>query len=230
MGYGSVSLPYLLPYTPSANVNKRRNTTLAKEQAVELTEKELRDRGIRRSGEEIEEDARRFALGVVASLPTGRWVEEPAREFLPEEAVVLEEGGLDLSPPATGEPDPLARTAARYAALLATALTTREAARLLGTGESRVRQRLKEKTLYGVKAGRENRFPIFQFEGGKVVPGIGEVLRHVDRSMHPVALLNWFTLPNPDLYLDEEEGEVSPREWLLSGGTPGVLVPLAEEL
>jgi len=198
---------------------------------MELTEKELRDRGIRRSGQEVEEDARRFAFHIIAFLPTGRWVAEPAREFSPKEAAVLEKGGMDLSPPATEEPDPLARTAARYAALLATALTTREAAALLGTGESRVRQRLKEKTLYGVKAGRENRLPAFQFEGGKEVPGIGEVLRHVDRSLHPVALLSWFTLPSPDLYLDEEEERaVSPREWLLSGGAPGVLVPLAKEL
>jgi len=198
---------------------------------LELTEKELRDRGIRRNREEIEADARRFAFHIITFLPTGRGVTEPAREFSPAEVAVLEEGGLDLSPPAVEEPDPLARTAAKYAALLATALTTREAAGLLGTGESRVRQRLKEKTLYGVKAGRENRFPVFQFEGGKEVPGIGEVLRHVDRSLHPVALSNWFTLPNPNLYLDgEEERAVSPREWLLSGGAPGVLVPLAEEL
>ncbi len=198
---------------------------------MELTEKELRDRGIRRSGQEIEEDARRFAFRVIASLPTGRWVAEPAGELSSGEAAVLEEGGLDLSPSVAEEPDPLARTAAKYAALLATALTTREAAGLLGTGESRVRQRLKEKTLYAVKAGRENRLPAFQFEGGKEVPGIGEILRHMDRSVHPVALSNWFTLPNPDLHLDEEEEKaVSPREWLLSGGAPGVLVPLAEDL
>jgi excisionase family DNA binding protein len=198
---------------------------------MELTEKELRARGIRRSGDEIEEDVRRFTFLAIASLPTGRWVTEPTREFSPGEAAVLAEGGLDLSPPAAEEPGPLARTAARYAAMLAPALTTREAAGLLGTGESRIRQRLKEKTLYGVKAGRENRFPVFQFEGGKEVPGIGEILQHVDRSLHPVALANWFTLPNPDLHLDEEGGKtVSPREWLLSGGDPRVLVPLVEEL
>ena len=102
---------------------------------------------------------------------------------------------------------------------------------MLGTGESRVRQRLGEKTLYGVKAGNEIRLPAFQFEGGKEVPGIGEVLRHVDGSVHPVALSNWFTAPNQDLYLGEdEERAVSPREWLLSGGAPEVLAPLAEVL
>jgi len=197
---------------------------------MELTEQELRNRGIKRSGEEVEKDALRFVSQIVASLPTGRWVTDPVGEFSPGEAAVLEEGGLDLSPPAE-EPDPLARTAARYAALLATALTSREAAALLGTGESRVRQRLKDGTLYGVKVGRENRLPAFQFEGGKEVPGMGGVLRHVDRSVHPVALLNWFTLPNPDLHLDEEEERmVSPRGWLLSGGDPQALVPLVEEL
>lgn len=198
---------------------------------MELTEKELRDRGIRREPGEIEEDARRFASQVLLFMPTGRWVAEPEIGFGPGEATVLQEGGLDLSPLAVGEPDPLARTAAKYAAVLATALTTREAADLLGVSEGRVRQRLKEGTLYGLKAGRENRLPAFQFEGGREVRGIGEVLRSLDRSVHPVALLGWFTLPNPDLYLDvEEERAVSPREWLLSGGDPGVLVPLAEEL
>ncbi len=198
---------------------------------MELTEKELRDRGIRRAPREIEEDARRFASQLLLFMPTGRWVAEPEAGFSAEEAAVLREGGLDLSPPSPDEPDPLARTVARYAAMVATALTTREAADLLGVSEGRVRQRLKQKTLYGVKAGRENRLPAFQFEGGDEVPGIGEVLRRVDRSVHPIALLNWFTWPDPDLYLDEgEERALSPREWLLSGGSPGALVPLAEEL
>jgi excisionase family DNA binding protein len=198
---------------------------------MELTEKELRDRGIRRDPGEIEEDARRFASRVLLFLPTGRWVSEPERRFSAEEAAALREGGLDLSPPAPDEPDLLARTAAKHAAMLATALTTKEMADLLGVSEGRVRQRLKEGTLYGVKAGRENRLPAFQFEGGGEVRGIGEVLRRVDRSVHPVALLNWFTLPDPDLHLDEgEERAVSPREWLLSGGSPETIAPLAQEL
>jgi len=198
---------------------------------MELTEKELRDRGIRREPAEIEEDARRFASQVLLFLPTGRWVSEPEGRFSASEAAALREGGLDLSPFSPDEPDPLATTAARYAAMLATALTTKEAANLLGVTEGRVRQRLKEKTLYGLKAGRENRLPAFQFEGGREVRGIGEILTRVDRSVHPVALLNWFTMGDPDLYLDEvEESAVSPRDWLLSGGFPGTLAPLAEEL
>ena len=197
---------------------------------MELTEKELRDRGIRRSPEDIAEEARRLVFYVISEMPTGRWTADPGREFTEEEIVVLKEGGLNLAPREAG-PDPLARTAAKYVALLASALTTKEAAGVLGVGESRIRQRLGEGTLYGVKAGRENRLPAFQFEGGKEVPGIAEVLARMDRSVHPVAVLNWFVLPNPDLYLDEDEARpLSPRHWLLSGGDPEVPAHLAEDL
>jgi excisionase family DNA binding protein len=198
---------------------------------MELTEKELKDRGIQRSPEEIAEEARRLVFYVITEMPTGRWVRDPGKEFSEEEIGALQEGGLDLSPQEEGGPDPLARTAAKYVALLASALTTKEAAEVLEVGESRVRQRLSEGTLYGVKAGRENRLPAFQFEGGKEVPGIAQVLKHVDRSLHPVAVLNWFMLPSPDLFFDEEEARpVSPRYWLLSGDEPEVLARLAEDL
>ncbi|MDQ5819637.1 MAG: helix-turn-helix domain-containing protein [Actinomycetota bacterium] len=198
---------------------------------MELTEKELRDRGIQRSADDIAEEARRFVSYVISEMPTGRWATDPAKEFSEEEITALEEGGLDLSPQEEGGPDPLARTVAKYVALLASALTTKEAAEVLEVGESRIRQRLREGTLYGVKAGRENRLPIFQFEGGKEVPGIAQVLKHVDRSLHPVAVLNWFMVPNHDLFVDEEEASpVSPRHWLLSGGDPEVLGRLAEDL
>lgn len=198
---------------------------------MELTEKELRDRGIQRSPDDIAEEARRFVFYVISEMPTGRWVRDPGKEFSEEESRALKEGGLDLSAQEEAEPDPLARTAAKYVALLASALTTREAAEVLEVGESRVRQRLGEGTLYGVKAGRENRLPAFQFEGGNEVPGIAQVLKRIDRSLHPVAILNWFMLPNSDLFLDEEEARpVSPKYWLLSGGDPEVLMHLAEEL
>jgi excisionase family DNA binding protein len=124
--------------------------------AMELRGKELSDRGIRRSPEDIAEEARRLVFYVISEMPTGRWAADLGREFAEEEIVALEEGGLDLSVREAG-PDPLAGTAAKYVALLASALTTREAAGVLGVGESRIRQRLREGTLYGVKAGRENR-------------------------------------------------------------------------
>ena len=65
---------------------------------MELTEKELRDRGIQRSPDDIAEEARHFVFYVISEMPTGRWVTDPGKEFSEEEIMVLEKGGLDLSP------------------------------------------------------------------------------------------------------------------------------------
>lgn len=199
---------------------------------MKVTKEQLRERGFERSFEEIEGEARELAARTILAMPRGRLGAQPTREFSLEEVAALERGGVDLSPSKPDEPDPLARTAARYAAMLATSYTTSEVARTLGKTDGRVRQRVAEKTLYGLQAaGRGHRLPAFQFEGGRGVPNIGKVIRVLPEDLHPVEVLNWFTMPNADLYLDEEEERpVSPKEWLLSGGNPEVLVPLAEDL
>jgi hypothetical protein len=63
---------------------------------------------------------------------------------------------------ATG--DPLMRTIADYMALLETSLTTAEAARYLKVDVSRIRQRLRERSLFGIDYDGERRLPRFQFE------------------------------------------------------------------
>lgn len=196
---------------------------------MSLTEEQLRERGIGRSAEEMVAEAEEMVALSVGSMPVGRRREEPWRELTAAEAGVLERGGLDLSGPSEGRQ--LARTAAKYAAMLASSLTITEAAALLGVSKSRIRQRIGERSLYGVRAGRQWRLPRFQFAGDEEVPGIAEVVRRMPVDVHPVSAENFFTLPNPDLYLDEEEEQpVSPREWLLSGGSPETVAPLAEEL
>src|SRR5436190_17506279 len=75
----------------------------------------------------------------------------PGRDLPPAEAAALERGGLSLAPVELGAADPLARTAAEYAALLATALNVPLAARRLQVDDSRVRQRLADRSLYGIK-------------------------------------------------------------------------------
>jgi hypothetical protein len=199
---------------------------------MNVTEEQLRERGFIRSFEEIEAEARDLMAREILAMPTGRREAGPEKELSRQEVAALGRGGLDLSPPEPGEPDPLARTAARYAALLATSYTTSEVARMLGRTEGRIRQRISDGTLYGLETwGRGHRLPAFQFEGGEEVPNVGKVLKSLGRDPHPVEVENWFTLPNPDLYLGREEDRpVSPKEWLLSGGGPEALFPLAEEL
>ena len=200
---------------------------------MKVTKEQLRERGFERSFEEIVGEARELAARTILAMPGGYLEAEPGREFSPEEVAALERGGVDLfAPPTPGEPDPLARTAARYAAMLATSYTTFEVAQMLGKTEGRVRQRVDERTLYGLHAAsRGHKLPAFQFEGGGEVPNIGKVIRVLPEDLHPVEVLNWFTLPNADLYLDEEEERpVSPKEWLLSGGNPEILISLAGDL
>lgn len=196
---------------------------------MDLTEEQLRERGIFRSVEEMVSEAEKMVALSVASMPVGRRVVDVAQEFTQSESEALYRGGLDVSRPSDGSQ--LALTAARYAAMLASSLTVAEAAALLGVSESRVRQRMGDRTLYSVRVGKERRLPRFQFAEGAEVPGVGEVLREIAEDIYPVSVENWFTRPDPDLYLDEDEEEpVSPREWLLSGGSPEVLVPVAREL
>ena len=194
---------------------------------MHLSDERLRERGIFRSTEEMVDEAREMVALSVGEIPLRRAGDEPAREFTQGEVEALSRGGLDLSR-ASGEG--LARTAARYAALRAAALTEREAAALLGVSESRVRQRIGERTLYAVRAGRERRLPRFQFAEDGLVPKVGEVLREMPEDAHPLAVEGWFASPDPDLVLEGEDAPLSPRDWLLSGGSAKALRPLVREL
>jgi hypothetical protein len=164
----------------------------------------------------------------VERLPVVGSPDESADALTPAERAALEAGGFDLSPRRAGEPDPLAASAAAFAALIASSLTVPQAARRLGVDGSRVRQRLAARTLYGIKLPEGWRLPLFQFDGDRLVAGISAVLPHLDPALHPLAVIHWFTLPDPDLILDDRP--VSPRDWLRSGGDPAPVIALAGDL
>lgn len=155
---------------------------------------------------------------------------DASRALPSAEAEALARGGLDLSPCRGGADDPLARTAAEYAALLASSLSVPEAAARLGVKGSRVRQRLAERTLYGIRLRAGWRLPRFQFAAGGLVPGLDRVLPRLDPELHPVELLAWLTTPNPDLAAGPDEAPLAPLDWLRSGRPPGSVAALAAEL
>jgi predicted flap endonuclease-1-like 5' DNA nuclease len=143
------------------------------------------------------------------------------RELSEADREVLEAGAADLEVRYDEGNDPLAEAIAETAALLRTSLTTAEAAARLEVDVSRIRQRLADRTLFGLRHGNTWLIPSFQLDGDRLVPGIDEVLPHLDPEIHLLALFRWFTLPSPDLQLDGE-GDVqrqnlSPRQWLLLG-------------
>lgn len=188
-----------------------------------LTVDELERAGIDLAPEEFE----RLVVDAVRQLPTAIASADPRRDLTSGDIAALTRGGFDLAPLAASLDDPLARTAAEYSALVVTSLPVPQVARLLGVDASRVRQRLAKRTLYGLKLRDGWHLPSFQFDerrGGRLLPGIEQVLPVLDPALHPVAVYRWFTKPNPDLLLDDTA--VSPRDWLRGGGDPAKVVAL----
>jgi hypothetical protein len=110
-------------------------------------------------------------------------------------------------------------------ALLETSFTTSEAADLLQVDVSRIRQRLRERSLFGIEYDGERRLPRFQFERHLVLPGLREVLAALPEALNPVDVAEWFLSPNPDLELGT--AAMSPREWLMRGESVAAVVALA---
>jgi hypothetical protein len=130
--------------------------------------------------------------------------------------------------PWTGEPgnDPLMYSITDYMALLETSWTTSEAAELLRVDVSRIRQRLRERSLYGIDYDGERRLPRFQFERGQVLPGLREVLAALPEALNALDVAEWFLSTNPDL-VPGGHSAVSPRDWLLRGESVDAVVVLA---
>lgn len=155
---------------------------------------------------------------------------DPLRDLAPDEQDALRRGGLMLEKVNLGENDPILKTAVRYSAMVATGLNVSQAASKLGIDESRVRHRLAGRTLYGLKIRGTWVLPAFQFEGRKALPGFDVVMPRVSADLHPLGVLNWFALPNPDLVAGDDEEPLSPRDWLATGRDPKTVAALAENL
>jgi len=140
---------------------------------------------------------------------------------LPEaEREALRAVGFSFEEERFGASDPVARAAAEMTALLATSLTAKQAAAGMGVDSSRVRQRLADRTLYGVLWKHRWLLPLFQFHEGAPLPGLERVLPEVPSDLSPIAVERWFLRPSPDLHAGEIGRDLSPREWLLAGLPP----------
>jgi hypothetical protein len=166
---------------------------------------------------------------------TLRFLSEPASDdaagaLTAPEAAALARGGV--SPMSEDETRTVvARAAAAHERVRATALSVDEAARRLDVNMSRIRQRLAERSLYGLKDAGAWLLPAFQFGEAGLVPGIDVVLRRLPEDIGPQAVDRWFATPNPDLHTrDEEERPLTPLQWLLAGNPPGPAAELAAAL
>jgi hypothetical protein len=174
------------------------------------------------------EKARRALLTNRPLLAETRMGRSPAEALSVSEIEALESVGLTAAAwTGPADEDPLLHSIADYMALLETSLTTGEVAKYLKVDVSRVRQRLRERSLFGIDYDGEHRLPRFQFERRHVLPGLREVLGALPESLNPLDIAQWFLAPSADLEVAGQEDPLSPRDWLLRGEPVDAVVALA---
>jgi hypothetical protein len=159
----------------------------------------------------------RLVAEALEQVVPARPLADPRHELSASDIALLEQGGFELEPLPLDDTHPLIRSAAAYAALVASSLSVSQAAARLHVEDSRIRQRLGARTLYGIKLRSAWRLPLFQFTRQATVPGIETVLPRLDPAVHPLSVVGWLTTPNVDLVHGDDEEPVSPLNWLLAG-------------
>jgi hypothetical protein len=154
-----------------------------------------------------------------------------ASDFSAAEAAALRSvGAFKDETPIDADNDPLIRSQAQYMALLEESVSAAEAAKLLHVDVSRVRQRLRERSLFGIEHEGSWRLPRFQFERRLVIPGLAQILKALPTDLFALDVVDWFVLPDSGLQLDSDTAPLSPREWLVSGRPVEAVVKLASDL
>ena len=150
-------------------------------------------------------------------------------ELTPQEVALLRQAGADIDEHPDRD-DPMKTYVAAFAAILATGLLPAQAAtRLGGITQVRVRQMIREGTLYAVRVDSRWKIPAFQFDRDGLVPNIGIVNAVVPRTLDAVSVLRWYT--TPDAGLETPDGRtLSPLAWLRSGMDPAPVVEIARDL
>lgn len=134
----------------------------------------------------------------------------PSRKELTDtEIAMLERAGADLDehPDAT---DPMLEYATEFAAIRQTSLTPGEVAQILRVTPVRVRQMIRELSLYAFRIGGRWHVPRFQLAGQVCVPNI-ERVNPLLADLDPVSVHRWITTPDPDLQ------DATPLGWLKAG-------------
>lgn len=162
------------------------------------------------------------ALTVVTSLVSD-WVKRGAELSEPEtdpKRTVLRRLGIDARPMSGAEflgSAPVVDGLKLRARVLFEAVPLAEAARRLGVTDGRLRQRISDKSLMGIRRphGRKGwLIPAFQLTETGEVPHVGDILRNLRRPYSADSLDAFFSNPSASL------GGQTPRAWLLGGGPP----------
>lgn len=126
---------------------------------------------------------------------------------------------------------PLAAGALERKSIIDTSYTTEEVADHLGVSVGRIRQRVKEGTLYSLRANDKKSwlFPSWQFTETGEIPSLKTVLKALPDDLNMQDVFGFLTTPQPDLE-DENGGAMAPLDWLIGHGDPSEVLELAKDL
>lgn len=184
-----------------------------------------RSRGLLATKEQLD-------LAVQAALAQRRPVLYPFQgepSFTDEERAAINQGGGMLEARDLGIDDPMLQATAEYAAIVASALSTAEVAKVLRVSPGRVCQRLQARSLLGITTSRGWRVPSFQFVDSGEMSGWSAVARALPEGVSLTGVLRWLLQRHCDLVVGEDELPLSPRAWLLSGRDPEAVVALTAD-
>lgn len=154
----------------------------------------------------------------------------PSRdELTPSELGLLAQAGVEVEE-SPRRADPMIMYATEFAAILATSLSpARAGERLGGVTAVRVRQLIRERSLYALRLEGRWKIPVFQFGDEGLVPNIGAVTASLPATLDAVSVVRWYTRPDPEL--EAPGGDIlSPLDWLRSGMDPAPVAALARDL
>jgi hypothetical protein len=168
-------------------------------------------------------DLLRELSGLAEASPAGEG--SPASGLTPDEERALRLAGSLVTRMPAFRDRASTRTAVRSAELTRAMLDVKTVAEILGKTEGRVRQRLTDHTLLGVRAGGGWRIPAFQFDDDTELPGWDRVMGALPHDVHPLTVARFLDSPQVDLDVDGDA--VTPREWLRFGGDADAVVNAA---
>ncbi len=122
----------------------------------------------------------------------------------------------------------LVEQAARLLEENSLALPAAAAADRLGRSVIRIRGAIADGSLYGVKVGRSWLIPRWQLDEANPLPHLRKVIAAIPEGTSAVTMERVMTQPSEELYVDGKP--VSPRNWLLAGNEPGVVVDIVRQL
>ncbi|MBN9611693.1 MAG: hypothetical protein BGO26_05320 [Actinobacteria bacterium 69-20] len=174
----------------------------------------------------IDLDERQAMELIEAALAAAPSATPSPSPLTPDEAAIYDEAGMVEDVQALQQQ--AADSAARFLALLATAIPVAEAAARIGVSRSRMQQMIAARDVWALRQGSRWLLPAIQFDEDALISGWSTFARAFPESAHPLEILGLLTSAQPELHVGGRPQTVI--DWLRGGGSPLAAASLAAGL